>query len=257
MFGFLIKKTFFDFWDNFLSIAILNLGFVLFAPLAYLVYIFIDFNFLIFIILLFIWLFCFNLYLGIAAMAAGDIAFHLKIDFKKVFSFGQEIITHVLLLTVIMLLMIMVVVFIFPFYLRFNHFISTIALVFLFWFTISCFLAIQYFYPVRKQLTDKNMKILKKCFILYLDNLFFTINIAISAFLIFCFSVLLVFLFPGFVGVLILYQNALKLRLYKYDYLEKKPETDKKHIPWYDLLGEERKKIGSRSFRSIIFPWKD
>ena len=40
------------------------------------------------------------------------------------------------------------------------------------------------------------------------------------------------------------------------DYLEENPDTDKKHLPWEDILFEEKEKVGPRSFRSMIFPWK-
>jgi hypothetical protein len=35
------------------------------------------------------------------------------------------------------------------------------------------------------------------------------------------------------------------------------PDADRRHIPWEELLAEDREKTGTRSLRSFIFPWKD
>ena len=51
-------------------------------------------------------------------------------------------------------------------------------------------------------------------------------------------------------------QDAMKLLMFKYDYLDENPDADIKHIPWDDLLYDEREKVGPRSLKSMIFPWK-
>jgi len=56
---------------------------------------------------------------------------------------------------------------------------------------------------------------------------------------------------------MIWHQAALKLRLKKYDYLEENPEANRKQIPWDALLIDERNKVGPRTFKGMIFPWKD
>ena len=62
-------------------------------------------------------------------------------------------------------------------------------------------------------------------------------------------------------GILINNTNALRILLYKYDYLEEHPElTTKKQrrqIPWDDLLFEDREIVGKRTIRNFLFPWKD
>jgi len=45
--------------------------------------------------------------------------------------------------------------------------------------------------------------------------------------------------------------------MYKYDYLEAEADADRKHIPWDELLYEERESVGNRSLKNMIFPWKD
>jgi hypothetical protein len=51
--------------------------------------------------------------------------------------------------------------------------------------------------------------------------------------------------------------DAIKLMMYKYDYLEAEADADRKHIPWDELLYEERESVGNRSLKNMIFPWKD
>jgi hypothetical protein len=41
----------------------------------------------------------------------------------------------------------------------------------------------------------------------------------------------------------------------KYDYLEEHGQA--KSIPWEELLEDEEDKMGRRSLRGMIFPWKD
>ena len=38
--------------------------------------------------------------------------------------------------------------------------------------------------------------------------------------------------------------------------LEANPDTDRRHLPWDDILFDEREKVGPRSLRNMIFPWK-
>jgi hypothetical protein len=64
-------------------------------------------------------------------------------------------------------------------------------------------------------------------------------------------------LIPGITVVLLAHQVALKLRLYKYDYLEANTEVNRKNIPWAELLYDEKEKIGTRTIKGMIFPWKE
>jgi hypothetical protein len=69
-------------------------------------------------------------------------------------------------------------------------------------------------------------------------------------------SALTAFLIPGPAGILLYLDEALRLRLLKYDWLEAHPDEGRR-IPWDALLIDEREKTGTRSFRNFIFPWKD
>ncbi|MCF6336254.1 MAG: hypothetical protein L3J12_10990, partial [Spirochaetales bacterium] len=70
-------------------------------------------------------------------------------------------------------------------------------------------------------------------------------------------SVFTAFLIPGVTVILLAHQTAVKLRLYKYDYLEENKDTGRKNIPWNTLLFDEREKVGKRTLKGMIFPWKE
>ena len=130
-----------------------------------------------------------------------------------------------------------------------------------FWICLFTIGIIQFYPAVYYRLGMKPVKCLKKCAIIFFDNTgfcFFTlfINIILSVF---------IFTLPGF--FLSYLDQALRLRLLKYDYLDNitanqdniLQETGQKRIkiPWNELLIEEREKTGERGLKSLIFPWKE
>jgi len=94
-------------------------------------------------------------------------------------------------------------------------------------------------------------------FLLLLDNTLFSISLFIGTLIILALSAFTAFLLPGIASILLWLNEALKLRLYKYDYLEEHPDTKKNQIPWDILLIEDREKIGKRTLKGMIFPWKE
>lgn len=81
------------------------------------------------------------------------------------------------------------------------------------------------------------------------------------SFLLIALTPILAFLVPSFSGILLAWNNAFKLRMYKYDWIERHPEIPiqvaRKQIPWDELLQEDRETTGVRTIRNLIFPWKD
>jgi len=45
--------------------------------------------------------------------------------------------------------------------------------------------------------------------------------------------------------------------LAKYDWMEANPEANHKKVPWAVLLAEDMERVGPRSLKGMIFPWKD
>jgi hypothetical protein len=98
--------------------------------------------------------------------------------------------------------------------------------------------------------------LLKKMFLLLLDNPLFSFGLFLGSLLILAVSVFTVFLLFGVTTLLLWWNTALKLRLYKYDHLEKHPD-DRRRIPWDALLVEDRERVGKRTLKGMIFPWKE
>jgi hypothetical protein len=126
-----------------------------------------------------------------------------------------------------------------------------------FWTLAASVLAFQFLFAVRGRLGTKLTSVIKKCFIIFFDNPMFCIFSFIHNLVVLALSALVAFMLPGPAGALLFLDEALRLRLLKYDWLEAHPEANRRKIPWDALLIEDQEKTGSRSFRSFIFPWKD
>ena len=82
---------------------------------------------------------------------------------------------------------------------------------------------------------------------------------------IFAISCVTFLLIPGLNGIVLSSTNALRIRLYKYDWIEKMSETDpefandrdkRSEVPWDELLADDMESLGPRKPSSFIFPWK-
>jgi hypothetical protein len=144
-----------------------------------------------------------------------------------------------------------------PFYLSIGSPVGLILAAIIFWTTIFALLSFQFYYTVYARLGNSIKKAFKKCMIISLDNSGLAFFLIIHNILALVLSVIFAFLFPGPIGVLLYLDEALRLRLLKYDWLEANPGANRKKIPWDELLIDEREKTGTRTFRNFIFPWKD
>ena len=257
MIGFLIKKTFFDLWDNLFKIALLNIGFLvsLMVP-VYIPTLLTSIPVLGMAVLCIGILWCF-VYLSAAALSLkalsdyGNFGFtdffaNLKIVWPAGLVFGAIAFLGYLLCTVIM-----------PFYLGWGSMVGLLLWAFILWTLIVGILALQFFFAVRSRLDVKIFKVIKKCFIIFFDNPMFCVFSLLHNIVILALSVIVVFLFPGPAGILLFLDEGLRLRLLKYDWLEANPDANRRKIPWDALLIDEREKTGTRSLKSFIFPWKD
>lgn len=255
---FLVKKAFFDMWDNFLSVILMNLGFIILmtipillpAPLAGISVALALIAQVIGILLLFV-------YGGGVSMACRSIANYERPEFKEFFQHIKDTWVSSLVLGGIFVAIIVVLWIGIPVYAAMGNMLGLAALVFLFWALVIWLLAAQFYFPIRAQLDSKIGKIIKKSFIIFFDNTIFAVMVGIGTILIALGSVFTALLIPGITGVLLWHQDALKLRLLKYDYLEKNPEADRKNIPWDALLIDDRERVGKRTLRGMIFPWKE
>jgi hypothetical protein len=87
------------------------------------------------------------------------------------------------------------------------------------------------------------------------------VYLLVSNLIVMAISLLTAFLVPGPGGLALWMDEAVRLRLMKYDYLEENPPeagTRKRaKIPWDALLIDDRERTGSRTIKNLIFPWKD
>jgi len=258
MFGFMVKKWFFDMWDNFLGIVLFNLGFyvVLLVP-GWLPVPIANASPLVARLVQGIGIVLVFIYGGVVSMAVREIAAYQRPEFGVLLGYLKETWKSSLVLGLIFDGIALVFLIGVPFYGSLGNLIGTAAIVFMLWAIIIFVLASQYYFPVRALLDSNIRKIIRKSFILLFDNTFFTIAMGIATILITGISFFTALLIPGLTGVLLWHQVGLKLRLYKYDYLEENPDASRKEIPWDALLIDEREKVGKRTLRGMIFPWKE
>jgi len=256
MFGFLIKKTFFDMWDNLIRIVILNLGFILaFAIIIYFPLLFRDVPVL-FFTALGIGMGILFVYSGVVSTMTSAIADYTKPEFKDFLPALKATYSTSLLFALINLVLVILFQVAFQVYGGIQSFIGPLASSFLFWVLIFWVLAFQYFFSIQARLDRKFGKVVKKMFLLLLDNPLFTVGLLIGTLITFAVSVFTAFLLPGIASIFLWWNVALKLRLYKYDYLEENPEA-RRNIPWDALLTEDRDRVGKRTLKGMIFPWKE
>lgn len=133
-------------------------------------------------------------------------------------------------------------------------------MILIFWFVVTTFFALQWFLPIRVIMKNGYLKCLKKCYILFFDNLGFTFGLAGLNFLNILLTAFTFGLYPGMTGIIFTNVNALRMRLYKYDWLEVNPDLtmeERKNVPWDDLIAKDVKTLGKRTLKGFIFPWKE
>ncbi len=271
MFGFLVKKTFFDLWDNILTIVLLNLGFIPIAAYLFFTLCFFGYNILFLLLAAASGGYLFYLYTGIASRILKNISDFKKAKIKYIASYFKETFKYSLIMGTISAFHISTLITSYVYYLgKLGNTPGVIIFAIIFWISVFWIISSQYYFPICIRLEKNVKKIFMKCFIITIDNTFFSISTWIVSLSFFIIPIVLLLHFhnsgvavllgvfvPGISTVLLLQQNALKLRLYKYDYLEENPEADRKKIPWDVLLAKDREKLGPRTLKGMIFPWKE
>jgi hypothetical protein len=260
MIGFLIKKTFFDLWDNLFRVALLNLGFI--ASAAFPVFIpglLLGTPALSVASMLVGILWC-SVYLSAAAYSLKSVSDYGSFGFGDFFRNIKIIWPSGLIMGAMIFALWFLITLIIPFYLNINSLFGLFLAAVVFWTTVVAVLSFQFFFAIRSRLDTKLIKVVKKSFIFFFDNPGFCLFSFIHNAVLLALSVLLAFLFPGPAGILLYLDEALRLRLLKYDWLEANPAegpAKRRKIPWDALLIEEREKTGTRTLKNFIFPWKD
>jgi uncharacterized membrane protein YesL len=257
MFGFLVKKAFFDMWDNLFRVLIMNVGYVAILAL---------FSFLasaaisvpgVSVALVVIGVALVAAYTGAVSRMCAEIADYRQPGFADFLRFLRETFVSSLLLALAVVAYGFVVSVAFRFYGGMKSILGPLAVALLFWVTVAWLLSVQYYFPIQSRLDRKFRKIFRKTFLVFFDNPGFSIGMLICATIVLTVSVFTALLLPGLATILLWWNVAFKLRLYKYDWIEQNPGANRRKVPWDALLVADRERVGKRTLRGMIFPWKE
>jgi len=257
MFGFLVKKAFFDMWDNMFRILLMNLGYILILAFFFLVAPLFTSVPALFVAVLLVGIALFALYTGVVSRMCSDIADYKQPGFADILRFLKESCASSLLLALALAAYVFIVSIAFQFYGGLKSLAGPLAVALLFWVTVGWVFASQYFFPIQSRLDRKFRKIFRKTFLVFFDNPAFSIGLFLCSLIVLAVSFFTALLLPGISSILLLWNAAFKLRLYKYDWLEQNPGASRKGIPWDALLVEDRERVGKRTIKGMIFPWKE
>ena len=271
MFKFFLKKNFCDGWDNFFFLVLSNAITIVLLFGAYFalraagavnpylpVLVFVLFSGIL-MVQLFAW--------GSNAAKLADfrspsfsVFFStLKSVWKIGFAFG-------VMIALALLLARFAIAYYLTLYFRDGNIIGLVVTAGLGWFLLVSAISLQYFIPLYfLQENNGFKKCLKKSFIIFYDNVGFSIELFIYNIVIFVISCVTFLIIPGLNGLVLSSTNALRLRLYKYDWIEKMSEVEpdfeknrdkRNEVPWDELLADDIESLGPRKLMSFIFPWR-
>ena len=256
MFGFLIRKTFYDLWDNMFRIVLVNLGFIAILTIPVLLPGLFD-SFALEITLRAFAILCCSVYLATAALSVKSISDYGSFGFGDFFKNVKSAWPAGLTMGFLVFVIFSMVAIVIPFYMSINSPLGLVLAAFVFWTMVFALLSFQFYFAVRARLGTNLLKVFRKCLIIFFDNTGLAVFSLLHNIIALILSALLAFLFPGPCGILLFLDEALRLRILKYDWLEANPDANRRKIPWDALLIDEREKTGTRSFKNFIFPWKD
>ncbi len=257
MIGFYMKKSFFDGWDNLIAIVVLNIGFVGMLALGYAAFALFQVQVALAFLVLIIWFVLLHLFVGGVSFYTKEFAWYQRPGIADFWDSVKAAMKSSLVLAAVNAFLIVLVMIVIPFYAAMNSLVGIILVAVLFWTCLIAVMSMMYFLPISVQLGDGPKKALKKSFLLFLDNTGFSFFLFFYTIFNVILSIITALLMPGATAILMSHQIACKLIMYKYDYLEENPEADRKKIPWGALLFEEREKVGYRTLKGMIFPWKE
>ncbi|MBF9016066.1 MULTISPECIES: hypothetical protein [unclassified Oceanispirochaeta] len=254
---FMFKKAFWDAWDNMGRMLLINFVMILLVAIpVFLPKALVDIPALSLAMLILSILLIF-VYVGAVSAYVRDIVQYKSPDLKDILTHLKDNWKKSLILGAASIFFYFICFTGFQFYSALGSTMGLIGLAFLFWIFVIVSITLVFFFPVMNNLDKDLRKIVKKSFILFFDNTGVAVALAIGMLFNAGVSLALAFILPGIGGILILQESAMKLILMKYDYLEETPDADRKKIPWGALLREEREKVGVRTLKGTIFPWKD
>jgi len=255
MIGFLIKKAFFDGWDNFLGLLGINVCYLGLFALGVNAVKLIGTNQTLGLILFVVFSFLFTLITLAGSKITYGYSTYKKLGWSGIKEAFSTHIPHCILYFVYVLFTVFCAGIVIPFYFAYNNFVGLLVGMVLVWTLVIFALAMQYFFPLAFSMQkDKPLKTMKKCFMVFADNFWISMFAAIYSLINGAISYFTAGIIPGGGGISLLHMDTVKLLMLKYDWKEANPGED---MNWDDALYDERELIGHRSFKNMIFPWKD
>jgi hypothetical protein len=253
MLFFLLKKSFFDYWDNLFKLLCVNLC------LALLVALYIQLSFLrggAYLGLVIIYLF--NLLIGVTSVAVWKISDYDLPQISLFLLAAKTVWKDALFFTACFVLQASVLHHIIPFYLKLDSRFAGLSMAMLvFWVCAIWWVAMIYYYPLRLRLNFPVLKAARMSLMFLTDNFSLSLSIFLISSALLMLSLVTTMLLPGISFVLALHQVAGRTLLLKYDYLARHQPANKKEIPWGLLLKDDLDIVGRRSLKEIVFPWKE
>ena len=257
MIGFLLKKAFWDTWDNMGRILLVNLGLILLLVFPVFIPQWLAGTPVLSLTVLIAGILAVFVYTGGVSRYIKDVVYYKSPEVRDILLYIKESWKQSLFFGIAASVFYMVFFIGFRFYSQLGNTVGLIGIAFLFWIFVLVSIGSVFYFPVLNSLDRDIRKILKKCFILLFDNIGAALVLFIGLLFNTALSIVLAFILPGIGGVFVLLESGMKLLMMKYDYLEENPDADRKKIPWNALLRDEREKIGKRTLKGTIFPWKD
>lgn len=258
MLGFFLKKSFFDGFDNFWKLVVLNIIFGLFIVLGVFLPLHVfsgNFN-----ILLISFLFV-SFFLSLYSFGANYFLFKwscyeqgsLKDCLRNYKGKFKLIVIHTILSYSIFLVI--------PLsqylYISGGKLLGLFATLLLFDLEIVFFMIHQYFYPVCFYYDSDGASVLKRCLAIAVDNFGYSFLLILRTVIDFAITVLSFSTVPGICGIGLARMDMVRFLTRRYQYIEANNGISKKDADWKLILANDLESTGKRTFRNMIFPWKD
>lgn len=256
MFSLLIRKTFYNYWDNFFPFLIINAAFVLLTGTP-----------------LFLLLGTGSLKLGAAAVtvtlflgaflfgsigpAGYEIARHRSWSLSRL---PQDLVRSIkskLLLGLLWLIEGVSLLLIIPFYFSTGNLFGFALGVFFAWGMLFLGIALQFYLPLLHWQENTPLQALKKSFFIMFANPGPALGLFFGSLMIAVLSFFTLFMFLGPAALLLWQTNGTYYLLLRHQHIEAGEGAVEKPFPWRQVLEEESETVGRRSLKNLIFPWKD
>jgi hypothetical protein len=248
MFGCAIKKAFYDFWDNLYTVFVFNLIFVMLGTLV-VFYLLMPHGLIFTVIVAIIGFVLLSHFIAAQFLFFMEIAYFETLTFKEIFGKIAETWKVNLVISLVYAGIITLVITGVPFYLSARGSIGIIGTGVLLGTSALISIILIFFYPFYVQFDGKIIRSFIASTRFVSDNAFFVFGVIIGLGVIAGISSFTSMLFPGPGAMIVWVCGCFKLRMYKYEYLEKNSDADNV-IPWNDILEKEREQYKNRGIFS-------